>query len=52
LGSSCIYPKNAPHPMTEECLLTGPLEPTTRPYAFAKIAGIGMCYADQFVWSQ
>jgi len=45
LGSSCIYPKNAPQPMTEECLLTGPLEPTNRPYALAKIAGIEMCHA-------
>jgi len=45
LGSSCIYPKNAPQPMTEECLLTGPLEPTNRSYALAKIAGIEMCHA-------
>jgi len=45
LGSSCIYPKNAPQPMTEDCLLTGPLEPTNRPYALAKIAGIEMCHA-------
>jgi GDP-L-fucose synthase len=45
LGSSCIYPKNAPQPMKEECLLTGPLEPTNRPYALAKIAGIEMCHA-------
>lgn len=45
LGSSCIYPKNAPQPMTEDCLLTGPLEPTNRPYAVAKIAGIEMCHA-------
>ncbi|HLP97542.1 MAG TPA: GDP-L-fucose synthase [Sideroxyarcus sp.] len=45
LGSSCIYPKNAPQPMTEECLLTGPLEPTNRPYALAKIAGIEMCWS-------
>ena len=45
LGSSCIYPKNAPQPMTENCLLTGPLEPTNRPYALAKIAGIEMCHA-------
>jgi len=45
LGSSCIYPNNAPQPMTEECLLTGPLEPTNRPYALAKIAGIEMCHA-------
>lgn len=45
LGSSCIYPKQAPQPMKEECLLTGPLEPTNRPYALAKIAGIEMCHA-------
>lgn len=45
LGSSCIYPKNAPQPMTEECLLSGPLEPTNRPYALAKIAGIEMCWS-------
>lgn len=43
LGSSCIYPKHAPQPMTEECLLTAPLEPTNRAYALAKIAGIEMC---------
>lgn len=42
LGSSCIYPKNAPQPMTEECLLTSPLEPTNEPYAIAKIAGLKM----------
>jgi GDP-L-fucose synthase len=45
LGSSCIYPKAAPQPMKEEYLLTGPLEPTNRPYAIAKIAGIEMCHA-------
>jgi GDP-L-fucose synthase len=45
LGSSCIYPKQAPQPMKEECLLTGPLEPTNRPYALAKIAGIEMCWS-------
>jgi len=45
LGSSCIYPKLAPQPMKEEHLLTGPLEPTNRPYAMAKIAGIEMCWA-------
>lgn len=45
LGSSCIYPKNAPQPMKEEYLLTGPLEPTNRPYALAKIAGIEMCWS-------
>lgn len=43
LGSSCIYPKNAPQPMKEEYLLTGPLEYTNEPYAIAKIAGIKMC---------
>lgn len=43
LGSSCIYPKLAPQPMQETCLLTGPLEPTNEPYAIAKIAGIKMC---------
>ncbi len=45
LGSSCIYPKYAPQPMREEYLLTGPLEPTNRPYALAKIAGIEMCWS-------
>ncbi len=40
LGSSCIYPKGAPQPMKEECLLTGPLEPTNEAYAIAKIAGL------------
>lgn len=45
LGSSCIYPKLAPQPMTEDCLLTGPLEPTNEPYAIAKIAGLKMCEA-------
>lgn len=40
LGSSCIYPREAPQPMPEECLLTGPLEPTNEGYAIAKIAGI------------
>jgi GDP-L-fucose synthase len=45
LGSSCIYPKHAPQPMTEEQLLTGPLEPTNEWYAVAKIAGIKMCQA-------
>ncbi len=43
LGSSCIYPKNAPQPMKEEYLLTGDLEPTNQAYAVAKIAGIVMC---------
>jgi GDP-L-fucose synthase len=45
LGSSCIYPKLAPQPMKETSLLTGPLEPTNRPYALAKIAGIEMCWS-------
>jgi GDP-L-fucose synthase len=45
LGSSCIYPKQAPQPMTEDSLLTGPLEPTNEWYAIAKIAGIKMCQA-------
>lgn len=45
LGSSCIYPKLAPQPMAEDCLLTGPLEPTNEWYAIAKIAGIKMCQA-------
>ncbi|MDE1947004.1 MAG: GDP-L-fucose synthase [Burkholderiales bacterium] len=45
LGSSCIYPKLAPQPMKERDLLTGPLEPTNRPYALAKIAGIEMCWS-------
>ena len=55
LGSSCIYPKNAPQPMAEDVLLTGALEPTNEPYAIAKIAGIKMCesynrqYGTQFV---
>ena len=43
LGSSCIYPKLAPQPISEDSLLTGPLEPTNEPYAIAKIAGIKMC---------
>ncbi|MFO1265695.1 MAG: GDP-L-fucose synthase [Rubrivivax sp.] len=45
LGSSCIYPRLAPQPMPESCLLTGPLEATNRPYALAKIAGIEMCWS-------
>jgi GDP-L-fucose synthase len=55
LGSSCIYPRDCPQPMKEEHLLTGPLEPTNRPYALAKIAGIEMCssynrqYGTQFL---
>ena len=50
LGSSCIYPKLAPQPMSEDALLTGLLEPTNEPYAIAKIAGIKMCeaYRDQY----
>ena len=43
LGSSCIYPKMAPQPMTEDCLLTGELEYTNEPYALAKISGIRLC---------
>ncbi len=45
LGSSCIYPKLCPQPIKEEYLLTGLLEPTNRPYALAKIAGIEMCWS-------
>jgi len=45
LGSSCIYPKECPQPIREEYLLTGPLEPTNRPYAVAKITGIETCWA-------
>lgn len=50
LGSSCIYPKMAPQPMSEEALLTGLLEQTNEPYAVAKIAGIKLCeaYRDQY----
>ena len=43
LGSSCIYPRNAPQPMAEGCLLTGPLEATNEAYAVAKIAGLKLC---------
>jgi GDP-L-fucose synthase len=43
LGSSCIYPRLAPQPMHEDCLLTSPLEPTNEPYALAKIAGLKLC---------
>jgi GDP-L-fucose synthase len=43
LGSTCIYPKNAPQPIPESALLTGELEPTNEPYAIAKIAGLKMC---------
>lgn len=55
LGSSCIYPKNAPQPLKEEYLLTGPLEETNEPYAIAKIAAIKLCryyneqYGTQFI---
>jgi GDP-L-fucose synthase len=45
LGSSCIYPRDCPQPMKEEHLLSGPLEPTNRPYAIAKIAGIELCWS-------
>lgn len=50
LGSSCIYPRDAVQPITEESLLTGPLEPTNESYAIAKIAGVKLCdaYFDQF----
>ena len=50
LGSSCIYPNDCPQPMKEEHLLTGKLEPTSEPYAIAKIAGIRMCqsYSRQY----
>ncbi|MFZ2072720.1 MAG: GDP-L-fucose synthase [Minisyncoccia bacterium] len=50
LGSVCIYPKFTPTPVKEESLLTGPLEPTNKPYALAKIAGINMCqsYNNQY----
>jgi len=55
LGSSCIYPRETAQPMTEDALLTGPLEPTNEPYAIAKIAGIKLCesynrqYGTQYV---
>lgn len=45
LGSSCIYPKEAPQPIKEEYLLSGPLEQTNQPYAIAKISGIEMCWS-------
>ena len=45
LGSSCIYPRDCPQPIREDYLLTGPLEPTNRPYAIAKIAGIETCWS-------
>ncbi len=50
LGSSCIYPKLAPQPMPEDCLLDGPLEPTNQWYAIAKIAGIKLCQAYRRQW--
>jgi GDP-L-fucose synthase len=55
LGSSCIYPRDCAQPITEEMLLSGPLEPTNEPYAVAKIAGIKLCqgyrrqYGDDFI---
>ncbi len=55
LGSSCIYPRLAPQPMTEDVLMTGPLEPTNEGYAIAKISGLLMCryykrqYGDDFI---
>src|SRR5438552_9538971 len=55
LGSSCIYPRDCAQPMTEDGLLTGPLEPTNEAYAVAKIAGIKLCeayrkqYGDRFI---
>ena len=52
LGSSCIYPKLAPQPMTESALLTGPLESTNEPYAIAKIAGIKLCESYNRQYSQ
>ena len=45
LGSSCIYPRDCPQPIKEEYILTGPLEPTNRPYAIAKISGIELCWS-------
>ena len=48
LGSSCIYPRLAPQPISEDSLLTGPLEPTNEPYAIAKIAAIKLCNAYNF----
>lgn len=45
LGSSCIYPRDCPQPIREEYLLSGPLEPTNRPYALAKIAGVELCWS-------
>ena len=51
LGSSCIYPRDCPQPIKEEYLLTGELEPTNRPYALAKIAGIEMCWSYNLQYS-
>ena len=50
LGSSCIYPKHSPQPIKEEYLMSGHLEPTNKPYAIAKIAGIELCksYREQY----
>ena len=50
LGSTCIYPREAPQPMVEDCLLSGPLEPTNAAYALAKIAGLKLCqfYRQQY----
>src|SRR5438046_1692896 len=45
LGTACIYPRDCPQPIKEEYLLTGPLEPSNRPYALAKIAGLETCWA-------
>ena len=45
LGSSCIYPRDCPQPIREAYVMTGPLEPTNRPYAMAKLAGLEMCWA-------
>jgi GDP-L-fucose synthase len=51
LGSNCIYPTNAPQPIKENSLMTGPLEPTNEPYAIAKIAGIKMCESYNREWN-
>ena len=51
LGSSCIYPKLALQPMSEDALLTGILEPTNEPYAIAKIAGIKLCESYNFQYN-
>lgn len=52
LGSSCIYPRMAPQPIKEECLLSGPLEPTNEGYALAKIAGLKLCEMYQRQYSK